>query len=162
MTKLLTTRRCNRVERPEREIDAMNAALAPLDSFALPGGTAAAAYLRPVTRRTGRLVNRLAGAEPINLAALKYLNRLADPLRARLPGRRRGARDVLWRPGARHRSGELGVAAAGSACRLSLQLKKVHDAGQLLCKCPGSAFGGSVSPIRCQIFFTLCGSAFQS
>ncbi|HEX2589915.1 MAG TPA: cob(I)yrinic acid a,c-diamide adenosyltransferase, partial [Rhizomicrobium sp.] len=33
------------VERLEREIDAMNADLAPLTSFVLPGGTAAAAHL---------------------------------------------------------------------------------------------------------------------
>src|SRR5262249_4777692 len=33
------------VERLEREIDAMNAKLKPLNSFVLPGGTAAAAYL---------------------------------------------------------------------------------------------------------------------
>ena len=33
------------VERLEREIDAMNAELAPLTSFVLPGGTPAAAYL---------------------------------------------------------------------------------------------------------------------
>src|SRR5436190_6380438 len=42
------------VRRLEREIDAMNAGLKPLDSFILPGGTPAAAYLhlaRTVTRR---------------------------------------------------------------------------------------------------------------
>src|SRR5277367_2725480 len=33
------------VERLEHEIDAMNAGLRPLDSFILPGGSAAAAYL---------------------------------------------------------------------------------------------------------------------
>src|SRR5437588_9815604 len=45
------------VERLEREIDAMNASLQPLDSFILPGGTAAAAYLhlaRTITRRAER------------------------------------------------------------------------------------------------------------
>src|SRR6266581_3430533 len=56
------------VERLEREIDAMNATLLPLDSFILPGGTAAAAYLhlaRTITRRAERLVSELALAEPI-------------------------------------------------------------------------------------------------
>src|ERR687886_1107128 len=51
------------VERLEREIDAMNAALRPLDSFILPGGTPAAAHLhlaRTVTRRAERLVCALA------------------------------------------------------------------------------------------------------
>jgi cob(I)alamin adenosyltransferase len=92
------------VERLEREIDAMNAALPPLDSFILPGGTAVAAYLhlaRTVTRRAERLVSELAQAEPVNPEALKYLNRLSDHLF--VVGRRvndNGARDVLWVPGA--------------------------------------------------------------
>jgi cob(I)alamin adenosyltransferase len=91
-------------ERLEREIDAMNATLAPLDSFILPGGTAAAAHLhlaRTVVRRAERLVSELAQAESVNPEALKYLNRLSDHLF--VLGRRlneNGARDVLWRPGA--------------------------------------------------------------
>jgi cob(I)alamin adenosyltransferase len=92
------------VERLEREIDAMNAALRPLDSFILPGGTPAAAFLhlaRTVTRRAERLVSELASSEPVNPEALKYLNRLSDHLF--VLGRRlndNGASDVLWRPGA--------------------------------------------------------------
>ena len=92
------------VERLEHEIDAMNATLRPLDSFILPGGTAAAAHLhlaRTVTRRAERLVSELAQAEPVNPEALKYLNRLSDHLF--VLGRRvndNGARDVLWVPGA--------------------------------------------------------------
>ena len=92
------------VERLEHEIDAMNAALRPLDSFILPGGSAAAAYLhlaRTVTRRAERLVSELAQTEPVNPEALKYLNRLSDHLF--VLGRRvndNGARDVLWVPGA--------------------------------------------------------------
>jgi cob(I)alamin adenosyltransferase len=92
------------VARLEREIDAMNATLLPLDSFILPGGTAAGAHLhlaRTITRRAERLVSELAAAEPINPEILKYLNRLSDHLF--VLGRRvndGGARDVLWRPGA--------------------------------------------------------------
>jgi cob(I)alamin adenosyltransferase len=92
------------VERLEQEIDAMNATLRPLDSFILPGGTAAAAYLhlaRTFTRRAERVVSELAGNEPVNPEALKYLNRLSDHLF--VLGRRmndNGDRDVLWRPGA--------------------------------------------------------------
>ena len=92
------------VERLEREIDEMNATLRPLDSFILPGGTPAAAYLhlaRTVTRRAERLVSELARSEAVNAEALKYLNRLSDHLF--VLGRRvndGGARDVLWRPGA--------------------------------------------------------------
>ena len=92
------------VERLEREIDAMNVTLRPVDSFILPGGTPAAAHLhlvRTITRRAERLVSELAGSEPINPEALKYLNRLSDHLF--VLGRRLndgGALDVLWRPGA--------------------------------------------------------------
>lgn len=92
------------VERLEREIDAMNAALRPLDSFILPGGTPAAAHLhlaRTVTRRAERLVSRLAEIEPVGPEALKYLNRLSDHLfvLGRLVNDN-GAQDVLWVPGA--------------------------------------------------------------
>jgi cob(I)alamin adenosyltransferase len=92
------------VERLEQEIDRMNAGLQPLDSFILPGGSAAAAYLhlaRTVVRRAERLVSELARTEAVNEDALKYLNRLSDHLF--VLGRRandNGARDVLWIPGA--------------------------------------------------------------
>src|SRR4051794_414005 len=91
------------VKRLEREIDAMNAGLRPLDSFILPGGTPAAAYLhlaRTVTRRAEGLVGALPADEPVNPEAVKYLNRLSDHLF--VLGRRvndNGARDVLWQPG---------------------------------------------------------------
>jgi cob(I)alamin adenosyltransferase len=94
----------SQVERLEHEIDAMNASLRPLDSFVLPGGTPAAAYLhlaRTIARRAERLTSALAQAEPVNPEALKYLNRLSDHLF--VLGRRlndNGARDVLWIPGA--------------------------------------------------------------
>ena len=92
------------VERLEREIDGMNAELAPLRSFVLPGGSPAAAHLhlaRTVVRRAERLMTELAAGEPVNDAALRYINRLSDHLfvlaRRLNDG---GARDVLWRPGA--------------------------------------------------------------
>jgi cob(I)alamin adenosyltransferase len=91
------------VERLEGEIDAVNAGLAPLDSFVLPGGSPAAAYLhlaRTMVRRAERLVTSLARQEKINADALKYLNRLSDHLfvlsRHANAG---GTGDVLWRPG---------------------------------------------------------------
>ncbi|MBB6254083.1 cob(I)yrinic acid a,c-diamide adenosyltransferase [Nitrospirillum iridis] len=92
------------VTRLEQEIDALNAELAPLSSFILPGGTPAAAFLhqaRTVTRRAERLVAALAEREPVTPAAFKYLNRLSDFLF--VLGRHvndRGAGDVLWVPGA--------------------------------------------------------------
>lgn len=91
------------VERLEREIDAVNAGLKPLDSFILPGGTAAAAYLhlaRTVARRAERLTTELAAAEPVNAAALRYLNRLSDHLFVLARALNdQGAKDVLWVPG---------------------------------------------------------------
>jgi len=94
----------SQVERLEREIDAMNARLAPLNSFVLPGGTPAAAHLhvaRTVVRRAEREMTALAGREPINPAAIRYVNRLSDHLfvAARFANDL-GGRDVLWTPGA--------------------------------------------------------------
>jgi cob(I)alamin adenosyltransferase len=94
----------SQVARLEHEIDTLNAALKPLDSFILPGGSACAAHLhlaRTVTRRAERLVAALAARETVNPEALKYLNRLSDHLF--VLGRHvndDGARDVLWTPGA--------------------------------------------------------------
>src|SRR5262249_45813930 len=71
------------VTRLEQEIDALNAELAPLRSFVLPGGTPAAAHLhlaRTICRRAERLVVELAdrGGESVAPPVLKYLNRLSD------------------------------------------------------------------------------------
>ena len=93
------------VKRLEDEIDAMNAELAPLRSFVLPGGSAAAASLhvaRTVCRRAERCIVELAQLpnEPVSPAALKYINRLSDLLF--VAGRyvnARGEGDVLWVPG---------------------------------------------------------------
>jgi cob(I)alamin adenosyltransferase len=92
------------VARLEREIDALNAKLKPLDSFVLPGGTALAAYLhlaRTVVRRAERLVAALAADESVTPEALKYLNRLSDHLfvLARAANAK-GKKDLLWKPGA--------------------------------------------------------------
>ena len=92
------------VERLEAEIDAMNAELAPLESFVLPGGTPAAAWLhlaRTVARRAERLMTELERREPLTPEALQYINRLSDHLfvMSRFLNDK-GARDVLWRPGA--------------------------------------------------------------
>jgi len=92
------------VDRLEAEIDAMNAGLAPLRSFVLPGGSALAAHLhlcRTVSRRAERLVVELAASEPVTPAAVKYLNRLSDWffVAARVANGN-GEGDVLWVPGA--------------------------------------------------------------
>lgn len=92
------------VERLEREIDAMNGELKPLDSFILPGGTPCGAALhlaRTVTRRAERLVVALGEGETINPEALKYLNRLSDHLFVLSRWvNDRGIHDVVWIPGA--------------------------------------------------------------
>ena len=92
------------VKRLEDEIDAMNEDLEPLDSFILPGGTDAAAWLhlgRTVVRRSERLMCELAENESVNPEAVKYANRLSDHLfvlaRHVNDG---GKKDVLWQPGA--------------------------------------------------------------
>ncbi|MBV8799638.1 MAG: cob(I)yrinic acid a,c-diamide adenosyltransferase [Alphaproteobacteria bacterium] len=94
----------SQVERLEHEIDAMNAELAPLNSFVLPGGSPAAAYLhlaRTIVRRAERLMVELSEQETVGPAAIKYINRLSDHLfvMARYANGR-GAKDVLWKPGA--------------------------------------------------------------
>ena len=92
------------VDRLEAEIDAVNAALAPLNSFVLPGGSAAAAHLhlaRTTARRAERLMTELATRETVGGPALRYINRLSDllfVLSRRLNDN--GAADVLWRPAA--------------------------------------------------------------
>ncbi|MFN7174161.1 MAG: cob(I)yrinic acid a,c-diamide adenosyltransferase [Thermaurantiacus tibetensis] len=99
------------VTRLEAEIDRMNAELAPLSSFVLPGGTALAAHLhvaRTVVRRAERETVTAAAEGAINPLALQYLNRLSDHLfvmarHANLPAHG-GAGDVLWVPAANRES----------------------------------------------------------
>ncbi|MFZ1989180.1 MAG: cob(I)yrinic acid a,c-diamide adenosyltransferase [Alphaproteobacteria bacterium] len=97
------------VSRLERDIDTLNAELQPLNSFVLPGGTPPSAYLhlaRTIARRAERILVSLTARESVSAPALKYLNRLSDFLfvAARYLNDK-GARDVLWVPGAnRHPS----------------------------------------------------------
>jgi len=92
------------IDRLEREIDQLNEGLAPLDSFVLPGGTPAAAYLhlaRTIVRRAERLMTELAEGQPVNPLAVKYANRLSDHLFVLARFVNDGGRaDVLWQPGA--------------------------------------------------------------
>ena len=91
------------VTRLEGEIDRLNAELAPLTSFVLPGGSEASAALhlcRTVARRAERLMVDLADRETVNPDALRYINRLSDFffVAARFLNDQ-GAGDVLWVPG---------------------------------------------------------------
>jgi cob(I)alamin adenosyltransferase len=92
------------IERLEEEIDAMNAGLAPLTSFILPGGSAAVSLLhlaRAIVRRAERATVALKDVEATNEHVLAYLNRLSDHLfvAARYLASTEGG-DVLWQPGA--------------------------------------------------------------
>jgi cob(I)alamin adenosyltransferase len=93
------------VTRLENDIDSLNANLAPLSSFVLPGGTPAATHLhlaRTICRRAERMVVELAAKpdEPVSDAAVQYLNRLSDFLFvASRAANGNGAGDVLWVPG---------------------------------------------------------------
>ncbi len=67
----------------EKEIDAMELALAPLQTFILPGGVVASAqihFARTVSRRAERELITLHRAEPVRNVVLQYLNRLSDYL----------------------------------------------------------------------------------
>ncbi|MEO6153858.1 MAG: cob(I)yrinic acid a,c-diamide adenosyltransferase [Croceibacterium sp.] len=86
----------------EARIDALNEALAPLTSFILPGGSEGAARLhtaRTAARAAERAMTELAAHEPVNPAALAYINRLSDYLFVAARTVNRG-QDPLWTPGA--------------------------------------------------------------
>jgi cob(I)alamin adenosyltransferase len=87
----------------EQQIDVFNADLAPLDTFVLPGGSAASAYLhhaRTVTRRAERDIVRLTSEVTVNPHVIPYVNRLSDLLfvLARFLNDK-GKQDVRWLPG---------------------------------------------------------------
>ncbi|MBT5616092.1 MAG: cob(I)yrinic acid a,c-diamide adenosyltransferase [Flavobacteriales bacterium] len=91
------------VERLESEIDLLNSALEPLNSFVLPGGSPAAANLhlaRTLARRAERIMTNLAERDPLSDAAVQYINRLSDHLFVAARALNdNGATDVLWKPG---------------------------------------------------------------
>ena len=93
------------VDRIEKEIDELNASLAPLRSFVLPGGAPAAAALhlsRTICRRAERLMVALSRTEGevVSAPAMQYVNRLSDFLfvASRYANLTAGG-DVLWTPG---------------------------------------------------------------
>ncbi|RDC60974.1 Cob(I)yrinic acid a,c-diamide adenosyltransferase [Alteripontixanthobacter maritimus] len=88
----------------ERRMDTLNEAMEPLSSFVLPGGSEAAARVhvaRASTRRAERAMVALSHAEPVNPAALTYINRLSDYLFVLARALNDDGRaDVTWVPGA--------------------------------------------------------------
>jgi cob(I)alamin adenosyltransferase len=91
------------VETLEADIDRMDAELAPLTTFILPGGTTTASELhvaRTVCRRAERrIVEAIESGETIAPIAGVYINRLGDWLfvAARWVNHRAGVPDVPWR-----------------------------------------------------------------
>jgi cob(I)alamin adenosyltransferase len=91
------------VTRLEQELDRLNASLAPLEEFILPGGSRAAALChlaRAVCRRAERSLVALRRQREIGAALLMYINRLSDLLfvLARTINRADGREDVQWQP----------------------------------------------------------------
>ncbi len=83
----------------EERCDEVNADLAPLKSFVLPGGTRAAAQLhvcRTVCRRAERLA--IACGELVSREVIRYLNRLSDLLFI-LSRAANSGDEPLWEPG---------------------------------------------------------------
>lgn len=90
------------IDRLEAEIDEMNATLAPLRSFIIPGGGAAAAYLhlaRTTIRRAERVASTLSDDE-ISPLARQYINRASDLLfvAGRVANALDNQPDILWQP----------------------------------------------------------------
>jgi cob(I)alamin adenosyltransferase len=91
------------VRQLETEIDRMNADLAPLRSFVLPGGTRLNTELhacRTICRRAERIAVALAREEPIPPKTIQYLNRLSDAffVWSRWVNHVLGVAEVLWEP----------------------------------------------------------------
>lgn len=93
------------IQQLETEIDAMNASLAPLRSFVLPGGSRINTELhacRTICRRAERLAVALAREESVPPEAIRYLNRLSDALFvwSRWANQQLEVPEVLWSPNA--------------------------------------------------------------
>jgi cob(I)alamin adenosyltransferase len=91
------------IQQLEREIDRMNAELAPLRSFVLAGGSRLNTELhacRTICRRAERIAVSLAREEEIPGEAIQYLNRLSDAffVWSRWANHVLGVAEVLWEP----------------------------------------------------------------
>ena len=80
----------------------MNAGLAPLKEFILPGGAPVIAFIhvaRTVCRRAERAISAFHKSAPEAAMGLQYLNRLSDVLfiAARAETKRLGVAEVAWR-----------------------------------------------------------------
>ena len=89
------------VERLEREMDAFNEKLPPLENFILPGGhiaNSSAHVVRTVCRRAERSVVRMSEMDAVRDEVRIYLNRLSDWffVLSRELSRRHRVDEVLW------------------------------------------------------------------
>ncbi len=89
------------VDALERWIDELEAEVAPLTSFILPGGSRAAATLhlaRTICRRAERRVVAFGAEVPLSPVLVRYLNRLSDLLfaLARAANARAGVAEPVW------------------------------------------------------------------
>ncbi len=94
-----------RIEQPqvdalEEACDRLNAALQPLKSFVLPGGTEAGARLHLARTVCRRAELAALAVSPVNPLALTYLNRLSDLLFIIARAANAGRDEPLWKPGA--------------------------------------------------------------
>ncbi len=94
------------VKQLESEMDRMEQALEPLNSFTLPGGGVLNAFLheaRTVCRRAERVCWALKREEPIGDQLMIYVNRLSDHLfvQSRWIAKRLGEPEFLWDRGLR-------------------------------------------------------------
>ncbi|HCX86784.1 MAG TPA: cob(I)yrinic acid a,c-diamide adenosyltransferase [Gammaproteobacteria bacterium] len=90
-----------RVTAVENMLDDLNASLAPLEEFILPGGTRAAALChvaRSTCRRVERALFSVDDGHAVSDASRQYINRLSDLLfvMARSLNQSAGEPDILW------------------------------------------------------------------
>lgn len=123
----------------EKDMDAMQQALEPLNSFVLPGGTHANAALhqcRAVCRRAERGIIRLSREEAVDNRLIKYINRLSDLffVMSRYASRKAGVKEYLW---------EYGLAASSRAAEAKRERNTVPEP-----KPDGKPRGDAAKPVR--------------
>ena len=90
-----------RISELEKEIDALEEELPPLQTFILPSGTQPGSLLhfaRTVARRAERAIVTLRSSETINAQLVPYMNRLSDLLFviARVTNHRNKVEEMQW------------------------------------------------------------------
>ncbi len=96
-----TLMKTHHIDAIESFLDELNADLAPLENFILPGGSVLISQChltRSICRRAERSVLALADLETVNPASLQFLNRFSDCLFviARCCAKRTETPEVLW------------------------------------------------------------------